>query len=83
MRMTDKGIQNMLGKYLNAADLKGYSPHKLRHTAATLMYQNGTDIRTLQEMLGHSSVATTQIYTHTSSTQLKEAARNNPLNKKQ
>ena len=82
MRMTNKGIQDMLAKYLSMADLKGYSPHKLRHTAATLMYQNGTDIRTLQEMLGHSSVATTQIYTHTSNNQLKEAARNNPLNKK-
>jgi integrase/recombinase XerD len=82
MRMTSKGVQSMLEKYLNKAGLKGYSPHKLRHTAATLMYQSGTDIRALQEILGHESVATTQIYTHIDNKQLKEAVKNNPLNRR-
>jgi len=81
MRMTAKGIESMLEKYLTLAGLKG-SPHKLRHTAATLMYQSGTDILTLKEMLGHESVATTQIYTHIDSKQIKEAVKNNPLNRR-
>jgi site-specific recombinase XerD len=81
MRMTAKGIESMLDKYLALAGLKG-SPHKLRHTAATLMYQSGTDIRALQEILGHESVATTQIYTHIDNKQLKEAVKNNPLNRR-
>ena len=50
---------------MKAAGLKGFSTHKLRHTAATLMYQTGNvDILTLKQLLGHSSVGTTQIYTH-------------------
>ena len=51
-----------------------YSAHKLRHTAATLMYQNGVDIRTLQSILGHSSVDTTMIYTHIENENMREAA---------
>ena len=81
MRVTAKGVESMLDKYLTLAGLKG-SPHKLRHTAATLMYQAGTDILTLKEMLGHESVATTQIYTHIDSKQIKEAVKNNPLNRR-
>jgi site-specific recombinase XerD len=82
-RFSQKGIQHMLEKYLNKVNLsgKGYSPHKLRHTAATLMYQYGNvDIRALQEILGHESVATTQIYTHIDSKQLRNAINSNPLN---
>jgi integrase/recombinase XerD len=57
-----------------------YSPHKLRHTAATLMYKYGqVDIRALQEILGHESVATTQIYTHLDEEKLREAVNSNPL----
>ena len=56
-----------------------YSTHKLRHTAATLMYQNGVDLRALQEILGHSNLGTTQIYTHLKSEGIKEAANKNPL----
>ena len=57
-----------------------YSPHKLRHTAATLMYKEGNvDIRTLQELLGHTNLSTTQIYTHINNDDLRAAADSNPL----
>lgn len=56
-----------------------YTTHKLRHTAATLMYQAGVDIRALQEILGHEQLSTTEIYTHISSEQLKAAVSSNPL----
>lgn len=82
-RLEKKGVQHVVDKYLEQANLKGYSVHKLRHTAATLMYQYGNvDIRALQEILGHESVATTQIYTHIQDEQLKNAVNNNPLNRK-
>lgn len=82
-RFTQRGVQHMVDKYLNEAGLSGkhYSPHKLRHTAATLMYQYGhVDIRALQELLGHESVSTTQIYTHIDKEQLRDAVKLNPLN---
>ena len=61
-------------------DTAKYSVHKLRHTAATLMYRYGNvDVRVLQQILGHTSLATTQIYTHLDDEQLREAAGNNPL----
>lgn len=84
-RFTQRGVQHMVDKYLNEAGLSGkhYSPHKLRHTAATLMYQYGhVDIRALQELLGHESVSTTQIYTHIDKEQLRDAVKLNPLNGK-
>ena len=56
-----------------------YTTHKLRHTAATLMYQAGVDIRALQEILGHEQLSTTEIYTHLSNDQLKAAVSANPL----
>ena len=82
-RFSQKGVQHMLDKYLTEAGLagKGYSPHKLRHTAATLMYQYGhVDIRALQEILGHESISTTQIYTHINQDLLRDAVKQNPLN---
>ncbi len=82
-RFSQKGIQHMLDKYLTESGLsgKGYSPHKLRHTAATLMYQYGhVDIRALQEILGHESISTTQIYTHINKDLLRDAVKQNPLN---
>lgn len=85
-RFTQRGIQHMVDKYFNEAGLsdKHYSPHKLRHTAATLMYQYGhVDIRALQELLGHESVSTTQIYTHIDKEQLRDAVKQNPLNREQ
>lgn len=77
-----KTIQWMVGKYLDAADLgnRGYSVHKLRHTAATLMYQSGNvDVRTLKDILGHEQLNTTQIYTHVSNKNMEDAMAQNPL----
>ncbi|MCQ2514525.1 MAG: tyrosine recombinase XerC [Ruminococcus sp.] len=81
-RMSVKTIQAMVYKYLAkiGLDAQGYSCHKLRHTAATLMYQHGgVDIRVLKDMLGHENLGTTEIYTHLSSEQMKNAANSNPL----
>lgn len=81
-RISPKAVQHLLKKHLVDAGLTSekYSPHKLRHTAATLMYQYGNvDIRALQEILGHESISTTQIYTHVNSERLKKAVENNPL----
>ena len=80
-RMSVDAIQVMVKKTLTKAGLDSslYSTHKLRHTAATLMLQNGVDVRTLQELLGHESLNTTQIYTHISNAELQNAARANPL----
>lgn len=81
-RMSVKTIQAMVYKYLAkiGLDAQGYSCHKLRHTAATLMYQYGdVDVRVLKEVLGHENLGTTEIYTHLSSKQLKSAADSNPL----
>jgi site-specific recombinase XerD len=82
-RMSVDAVQDMLNKYLQKSGLdpKLYSPHKLRHTAATLMLQNGVDIRTLQELLGHANLSTTQIYTHIDNEGLRTAALANPLSK--
>ena len=81
-RVTKDGVHYMIKRRLTAAGLDSskYSAHKLRHTAATLMLQNGVDVRTLQEILGHEHLNTTQIYTHVSSDSLKSAADANPLN---
>jgi site-specific recombinase XerD len=81
-RISPKTVEYTVKKYIIKAGLdpKKYSVHKLRHTAATLMYTyGGVDIRALQEILGHESVATTQIYTHVNSSMLKDAVRSNPL----
>lgn len=81
-RMSNRAIQHMIEKYLQQAglDTSVYSTHKLRHTAATLMYKYGNvDIRALQEILGHSSVSTTQIYTHIDDERLRNAVKSNPL----
>jgi site-specific recombinase XerD len=80
-RMSVDAVQRMLNKYLLKAGLdpKLYSPHKLRHTAATLMLKNGVDVRTLQELLGHANLNTTQIYTHIDNSELRIAAEANPL----
>lgn len=81
-RMGRQSVQLMVYKYLEKIGLDGqhYSVHKLRHTAATLMYQHGdVDVLVLKEMLGHENLATTEIYTHIENKQLREAAMKNPL----
>ena len=79
-RISPKTVQYTVKQFLKKAGLEGYSVHKLRHTAATLMYQYGnTDLLVLKEILGHENVGTTQIYTHIVSDQLEEAAKSNPL----
>lgn len=80
-RISVQTVKWLVKKYLGQAglDTHKYSAHKLRHTAATLMYQNGVDIRTLQNILGHTSVDTTMIYTHIEDSNLREAAAKNPL----
>ena len=79
-----RGVQQMVEKKLKLAGLDAtrYSPHKLRHTAATLMLKNGVDTRALQEVLGHNNLNTTQIYTHLDNAALHEAARANPIGRK-
>ena len=81
-RIGKRTVQEIIYKELRLAgiDSKKYSVHKLRHTAATLMYQyGGVDIRALQELLGHESISTTEIYTHVSNEQVRNAVENNPL----
>ncbi len=81
-RISPKTVQHIVKTYLQKAGLggQGFSTHKLRHTAATLMYQHGqVDIRVLKDILGHSNLGTTQIYTHVSDTQIKNAVDANPL----
>lgn len=81
LRITRAAVHKLVKKHLLAAGLDSsqYSSHKLRHTAATLMLQNGVDVRTLQEVLGHDHLNTTQIYTHVDSEDLRSAAQANPL----
>ena len=78
-RISRRMVQTSIGQYLESAGLNGYSVHKLRHTAATLMYQNGVDVRALQEILGHENIGTTEIYTHVDNYQIRQAIENNPL----
>ncbi len=81
-RIGRQAVQLMVYNYLAKIGLDGdhYSVHKLRHTAATLMYQYGdVDVLVLKDMLGHENLATTEIYTHVENKQLREAARRNPL----
>lgn len=80
-RVTREGLHAMVKKSLEKAglDSEKYSAHKLRHTAATLMLSQGVDVRTLQEILGHESLNTTQIYTHVDNAELRIAAQANPL----
>lgn len=80
-RISLQGLHYLVKQYLKQVDgAEDFSAHKLRHTAATLMYQQGgVDILVLKEILGHQNLGTTEIYTHTSSGQLQQAAEANPL----
>lgn len=80
-RISNRRVQQIVEECLKSCGLdnRGFSVHKLRHTAATLMYQNGVDVRVLKEVLGHENLNTTQIYTHISSEQMENAMSKNPL----
>ncbi len=82
-RIARSTVHRLVKTHLGEAglDRDGYSAHKLRHTAATLMLRNGVDVRTLQELLGHEHLNTTEIYTHIENTDLRMAADANPLAK--
>lgn len=83
-RISNKTVQHIVYSNLEKNGLggQGFSAHKLRHTAATLMYQyGGVDVRVLKDILGHENLGTTQIYTHLSNKMVKEAIESNPLSK--
>ena len=82
-RISVSAVHRMIKKYLLMAglDVESFSAHKLRHTAATMMLSGGVDVKTVQEVLGHENLNTTQIYTHIESTELKITAEANPLSK--
>ena len=82
-RIARSTVHRLVKVHLGEAGLEreGFSSHKLRHTAATLMLRNGVDVRTLQELLGHEHLNTTEIYTHIENTDLRVAANANPLSK--
>ena len=79
-RISLQGVHYVVKGYLKHVEgAEQYSTHKLRHTAATLMYQNGGDVRVLQQVLGHENLGTTQIYTHISNQQVHDVMESNPL----
>ena len=82
-RISTSAVHRLVKKYLLIAglDAESFSAHKLRHTAATMMLSGGVDVKTVQEVLGHENLNTTQIYTHIENTELKIAAEANPLSK--
>ncbi len=83
-RISPKTVQHVVYTFLEKAGLagQGLSVHKLRHTAATLMYQHGkVDVLVLKEILGHENLGTTEIYTHIMDDQMKSAAEANPLHR--
>lgn len=80
-RISNRRVEQIIEEKLKQCGLSGmgFSVHKLRHTAATLMYQNGVDVRVLKEVLGHENLDTTQIYTHVANEQIRNAIGQNPL----
>lgn len=82
-RISVTAVHRLVKKHLLDAGLDAtqFSAHKLRHTAATLMLSGGVDVKTVQEVLGHEHLNTTEIYTHIENTELKIAAEANPISK--
>lgn len=72
-RLTPRSVQRMVSQYAKLAGItKHVSPHTLRHSFATDLLMNGADLRSVQSMLGHSNISTTQVYTHVTDQHLKE-----------
>ena len=72
-RLTARSIQRMINKYARLAGItKHVSPHTMRHSFATDLLMNGADLRSVQSMLGHANIATTQVYTHVTDEHLRD-----------
>ncbi len=75
-RLSDRGVRKILERYFKKLGLRwGVSPHTLRHTLATHLLEGGADLRVVQEILGHSNLATTEIYLHLERSRLQEVYR--------
>ena len=80
-RITQRRVQQIVSTAVKKAGLDGknYSPHKLRHTAATMMYNNGVDLNNIKSILGHNSIQTTTIYAHVDEEDKRAAVEHNPV----
>lgn len=82
-KITARAVEDLVKKHIENAGFKDkkYTPHKLRHSAATMYLKEGVDIRFIQEILGHENISTTQIYTHVDDVELRKIVNDSPLSK--